>query len=295
MNGARWVNFVVLGIVVLAGLGTIAYIVILNWEEWTRVNICDCDIQRTLRPFGIHDEETNVGLALRRYQRLRAMKAPLDVGGGACGTEERKLTRGVGAILLRGEPHCTGTLLNQSWVLTAAHCIFQFDYKQMTFVLDPKDGVTNEGLNFASSKTPPYNRYKHNRLGVNDIALLKLDEPIVAGDLVFLELPDNTHEIDASANLEYLFVGFGVSAMGSLGAQRCVSMKIESACEETFCYAEPRQNTCHGDSGGPAIDSDTKTLVGVTVGGDQDCSAFGVSTMTGKRHRAWILNTISGN
>lgn len=195
----------------------------------------------------------------------------------------------IGAVLLRDDsgvtrPHCTGTLIRETVVLTAAHCLHRFDTRMMSFAIGPN--AWSPSIVYSVSKGIVHEGYQTSSYGVNDIALLYLDYPAVG--ITYVRLPESTNQVEdwirSEGQLTFVGYGYAVNSDGikyNIGQKARVDIPIPVTAfqKSTFRYSSPGKNTCNGDSGGPALKlsaSGTPVVVGITSWGDSACSKFGV-------------------
>ncbi|CAN8065595.1 unnamed protein product [Agarophyton chilense] len=184
---------------------------------------------------------------------------------------------------------CTGTVIGERWVLTAAHCVDVYGTrgdadKTKTFVYIGSNKTTPEK---SARKYYLDNIYLHKRFQTelndfrNDVALLKLQDPIATEDYYPVKIgtaPENGSVVTA--------VGYGsVDEAGTPALKamqtRVVTQAFDSCFErETWSIQEvldeevqicatsigfPRRgvtDTCYGDSGGPLFyENKNKTIV----------------------------------
>jgi secreted trypsin-like serine protease len=185
---------------------------------------------------------------------------------------------GAGALVGQGEVFCTGTLVDTTTVVTAAHCLYGSSDPnglQMYFGPDARKFSTGTVVDVVSIHLhPEYNDATTD----NDIAVLKLAQPVSINPIRLLTQP----MADSWIGTPVAFVGYGVTRHNKDdgGIKRSVQIPLSEIMTHSFRYDSPTKNTCFGDSGGGAfvkIDGE-HFLVGVTSYGDESCTEYGVNT-----------------
>ncbi len=245
--------------------------------------------------------EVQVKIEVKRAVRGAALQSSdFRIIGG----RETSLYPAVGAILLRGEFLCTGTLIGARTVLTAAHCIDAQqvpEARQLQFALG--DSVTDAA--HPPRIIPVYNTVPHEGFNrdakLHDIGVVILSESVT--DVEFPTLYAGTPELLAYCrNTDPLFVGFGLADLsnrsGTIGRKRLTRLPVRQVVKNRREFVNsviPREdgppiNTCLGDSGAPAfiqVPGESELLAGIVSRGDKTCVTNGVNVSVDE-YLKWI-------
>jgi hypothetical protein len=194
------------------------------------------------------------------------------------GRADRGRDPGVVALLLGNEGLCSATLIAPRAVLTARHCVSRLASEavdctapgpQVTGEREASSLVVVTGDDVAAGQpvargtrvlVPPTDR-----LCGADVAVVVLDREASGIQPVAVELSHAPH-----ADQEVVAVGFGRTSdtSGAGVKERRDAVPIVSVAPSEFSLGE---STCSGDSGGPALDSDSGAIVGVVSRGGPAC------------------------
>lgn len=185
------------------------------------------------------------------------------IGGG--------LVRGLsaaGMVLVHDGLVCTGTLISERAVLTAAHCVVDHnaEAKDLAFAVGPATGQMQGKFPVAEVAVHPAytDTGEHTK---NDVAVLLLQSPVPVSPIPLYEQPLD----DAFVGTKLFAVGFGISnadAQSGAGLKRAVELPVTAVGASRFRLQESGKSVCSGDSGGPVVmrNADGKfQLVGVNA------------------------------
>lgn len=191
---------------------------------------------------------------------------------------------------------CTGSLLPNNIVLTAAHCVGLFTEDMYVF-FGTQITETSERRRVDKVEVSQYWETRRNEeLNTGDIAMIHFMGEVPAGykPTTFLS---NKRLIKAGA--EVVLAGYGISngkTGDGVGILRTTKVKIADpnySTSELLLDQTQGTGACHGDSGGPAyLEMNGKLLlVGITSRGVKDeandCSQFSAFTST-LYYKSWI-------
>jgi secreted trypsin-like serine protease len=205
-------------------------------------------------------------------------------------------------------PFCTGTLITDTVVLTAAHCLDDanggnnfrtMDPSRLAIYVGDEPAVDIIDHLYLVTETLIHTSYDRNALR-NDIALVRLATPVSEAAPI-ANLPAAQGFTAADAGLVLNFAGFGQDEFGNSGVKLQGDWPITGlGCAEPECpdagddatqisYDQIDGGPCFGDSGGPAFVDRAGTwyVGGITSYGDSYCAYYGVSTRA-DAYETWI-------
>ncbi|QLI71557.1 Trypsin [Metarhizium brunneum] len=176
------------------------------------------------------------------------------------------------------QQHCGGSLLDRKTVLTAGHCLLKS--------ASVKAGTLNVQMGGVDARVASYKlhpKYIPSPIHpFNDIGIIKLSTPIVNSSTISYAILPESNAVPPVDSIAAA-AGWGRQAPGDksrvdkLGKitvpikspQYCVDHDPEGRLvhsitgQDTVCAGESGKTLCYGDSGGPLIDQQTGTLIGV--------------------------------
>ncbi|KAG8182624.1 hypothetical protein JTE90_009987 [Oedothorax gibbosus] len=217
---------------------------------------------------------------------------------------------------------CGAVLLNERWLLTAAHCVYEYRRKKYLATLKARLGehdtssptsTTRQDIGVELLVTHPDYQEPHRQS--NDIALLRLIRDAQFGDAVWpVCLPAPGTEM---TGMNATVAGWGQTSFTGTGTKKSILQKVNvpvlsnGAClnmyfeaghsfpleDNQMCagYREGGKDSCQGDSGGPLFvtHNNLVTVIGLVSAGIQCGSPLlpGIYTRV-LSHLEWIREHI---
>ena len=230
------------------------------------------------------------------------------------------------SLSIRADSHyytyCTGTLIREDAILTAAHCVtdtddFEFSKFHKNKQIQVITGENAETPDIADchiishiSLHPDYTPLKPQ----NDLAIVFLETPIPETEPIPLFEDPSRLPLLAYRSQRVEFVGYGLTENGTDGQRNVAEGFIQKYCAKTtdnacgietplgdryiippgsFFHDQEKGGACLGDSGGPVLikENEAYAIIGVVALGDSDCATYAVTTSVAD-FTPWIRETL---
>jgi len=221
---------------------------------------------------------------------------------------ETKITGGTNADIAEfpwqvyyesGDYLCGGSIIAEGWILTAAHCTRDDSGNAISASdMDVKVGASNPvyGKKYYVDKVIVHEGYNSNTY-VNDIALLKLAEPIDYTNATPIELvsSDDVAKGATDPGVMSWVTGWGLTRVSPKVlptilqkvqlpiVSNATASKVWDNIPSTVImagYLNGNKDACNGDSGGPLVVpvSGGYKLAGIVSWGSENCNTYGAYT-----------------
>ncbi|XP_014213400.1 chymotrypsin-2 [Copidosoma floridanum] len=186
---------------------------------------------------------------------------------------------------LNGRHFCGGSIINDQWIVTAAHCLQKMGDRDIT-VITGTNRLSEGGVAYRSEKVIPHQKFSMMFFVRNDIGLIKVNRTIEF-DEVTKPIPLPTTNIKEN-NYPAVVSGWGLVKGGGTSADLPDELQYLNtfllsrwACSKKtlfpmfssskICaFTKQNQGVCNGDSGGPLMADGN--LVGVVSYGIMGCA-----------------------
>lgn len=191
---------------------------------------------------------------------------------------------------------CTGSLLPNNIVLTAAHCVGYFTEDMYVFFGTEINALSERRQVDKVEFSPYWENRQNEEFDTGDIAMIHFTGTVPAGYKPVKFLPNKRN---LKAGMEITVAGYGISdgvtgeGVGRLRSTKVTISNLNYSTSEFLVDQTKGTGACHGDSGGPAYVEikGELYLMGVTSRGvkdeNNDCSQFSAFTST-LYYKIWI-------
>ena len=194
------------------------------------------------------------------------------------------------SLQLNGRHHCGGSIISETFIVTAAHCTIGQNPSQMRVIVGTTDLTNRSGQSVGIQQFiihPQYNPQTQDF----DISLIRLSQPLTLGSSTVNKIELATADMSVPADTIATISGFG-AVNGNLqlphrlkyaqvqlwSRDYCNPQNVPGVTDRMVCAGHPsgQISSCQGDSGGPLTVDDK--LYGVVSWGF-GCGAQGKPAM----------------
>lgn len=225
------------------------------------------------------------GAMLASWIASSSVQAGPNIVGGVAVEANDPLARSTVALyLVDGNGRaaiCTGSLINQSTVVTAAHCVQGVKQAAVVFARDVRrlDRIPKNRIRPVVGATANPNYHPDDGMFYwNDIAVIRFQGGIPSGYEPATVMEKRASEIAVQPGAKVVIAGYGITAAeaDNSGQLRKTTMFVRMVTknQSEVGLVNAGHSACQGDSGGPAfVQVNGRYLLwGVTSRGDKYCS-----------------------
>ncbi|KAM9457779.1 chymotrypsin-like protease CTRL-1 [Clarias gariepinus] len=221
------------------------------------------------------------------------------------------------SIQTKGFHFCGGSLINENWVLSAAHCFQSPNAVPITLVLGARNlqGTSTNIQQRGASKIIIHPNFNSTIID-NDIALVQLSSVVTFNEYV-LPVCLAASSSSFSGGINVWITGWGrIATNVDLAAPQTLQEVVVPTVSNTACatvygdlltnnmicagVAAGGKGACNGDSGGPLVVKLNQTWIQagiVSFGTNEGCSVPGIPTVFTRvsQYQVWIENNTNSS